>query len=279
MKILIYKFLFFFILFSNTSLGQSAKYKILTGTSMAVGIVGEDGFVGNNVGSYCLNGVDKYLKKGSAVLISGIENCKKSYSNDRTEFFEIIYSNKTYYIEKEKLLTEQSYYSQIENMSTELADSFRTNAQRLGQLLYYDDTKKLLRFLDGCKTKGLAVLDWSFYDESEYTEGTGVKIKVYNPTPKTIKYLWFTFAGFNPVGDKVVDRKRGANITMKGVGPIKADKSGIYEYSYVWFTDLVETARILSIKIQYMDGSFRTVTNPKEIILPKNLYDLISGDE
>jgi hypothetical protein len=274
-----YKLFFLFFMLPLASLCQSKADKVLTDTSMAVGLVGEDGFVGKSVGTYCLNGIDKYIKRGTAVLISGIENCKKSYSNDNSQFFEIIYNNQTYFIERDKLLTETSYYSKIENMSPELADSFRTNAQRLGQLLYEGNSKKVLRFLDGCKSKGLAILEWSFYDESEYTEGTSVSIKVYNPTQKTIKYLWFTFIGFNPVGDKVVDRRRGTNIAMKGVGPIKTDESGTYKYTYVWFTDLVETARITSIKIQYMDGSFKTVTNPKEIILPKELYDLLYDDE
>ena len=66
---------------------------------------------------------------------------------------------------------------------------------------------------------------------------------------------------------------------MKGVGPIKPEENGTYEYKYVWFTDLVETAKILSIKIQYMDGSFKTVVNPKEIMLTKNLLDILLGDE
>lgn len=274
-----YKFFLFLLLIPVTSFCQTTKDRVLNDTTMAVGIVGEDGYVGKNVESYCYTGIDKYLKRGSAVLISGINNCKKSYSTEYSQFYEIIYNNQTYFIEKEKLLTELSYYSQIQNMSSSLADSFRTNAQRLGELLYEGDTKKALRFLDGCKSKGLAVLDWSFYDESEYTEGTSVSIKVYNPTQKTIKYLWFTFIGYNPVGDKVVDRKRGLNITMKGVGPIKPDESGTYKYTYVWFTDLVETVKIISIKVQYMDGTFKTITNPKEITLPNKLYEMLFEDE
>jgi len=260
-------------------LAQKDSQKILTDTTLAAGVVGESGFVGKEVGTYCLNGIDKYLEKGTVVIISGIKNCKESYSAGRSKFYEILYNNTTYYISKENLLTVYDYYGQLENMESNRADSFRAHAQLVSELLYDDDSKKLLRFLSGCKSKGLAILDWSFYDESEYTEGTSVKINVYNPTAKTIKYIWFTFAGYNPVGDKVVDRRRGANITMKGVGPIKPEASGSYEYSYVWFTDMVETAKIITIKIQYMDGSFKTVANPKDIILPGKLYDLIKGDE
>lgn len=273
------KLLTLFLMLQITSYCQYKADKVLTDTSMAVGLVGEDGFVGKGVGTYCTNGIDKYIKGGTAVLISGIENCKRSYLNTTTGFFEIIYNNQTYFIEKDKLLTESSYYSQIENMSTGLADSFKANAQKIGQLLFENDKRKALNFIDGCKSKGLTILEWSYYDESEYTEGTSVKINIYNPTQKVIKYLWFTFIGFNPVGDKVVDMRRGLNITMKGVGPIKPGESGTYEYSYVWFTDIVETARIASIKVQFMDGTFKTVTNPKDIILPTSLYSILFEEE
>jgi len=271
--------LFLFFLIPIFSFGQTNKIEILTDTSIAVGIVIEDCYVGKSIDSYCFNNLDKHLKSGAVVLISGIKNCKKSYSNDNNKFFEIRNNNETYFIEEEKLLTDETYYSQIENMLPNVADSFRQYAQHLSTILYENDMNKALKFIDGCKVSGLAILDWSFYDESEYTDGTGVKIKVYNPTRKTIKYLWFTFVGFNPVGDKIIDRKRGSNITMKGVGPIKPNESGTYEYSYVWFTDLVETAKLIFVKIQYMDGSIKTITTPKKVMLSNDLYEILFVEE
>lgn len=271
------KILFIVLFLPVFSLAQDKKYEVLTDTSMVVGIIKEDEFVGRSIGSYCISGVDKYLKKGTIVLISGVEVCTNSYSNK--EYFEILYKNQTYYAERNKIITNETNFEQIASMYTSLADSFRIHAQDLAKILYRGDLRKALNFLAGCKTKGLAILDWSFYDESKYTEGTSVKIKVYNPTPKTIKYLWFTFIGYNAVDDKIVDRKRGANITMKGIGPINPDASGTYEYSYVWFTDLVESCKILSIKIQYMDGSYKIVSNPKGITLPQELYEILLDDE
>ncbi len=274
-----YKLLFLFIVAPILAQAQDIPDKILTDTSMAIGIISEDYFGGKSVDSYCITGTDKYISKNSIVLISGIKNCKRSYSSELTMFYEFVYKKQTYFIQKEKIITNESYYSQIERMSPGKADSFRNFAIDVSKLLYESNIKKGLKYLETCKSKGLAILEWSFYDESEYTDGTSVKIKVYNPTPKTIKYLWFTFIGFNPVGDKVTDYKRGTNITMKGVGPIKTEESGTYSYEYVWFTDLVETAKILSIKIQYMDGSFKTIANPKEIIISKDLYEAIFEDE
>jgi hypothetical protein len=103
---------------------------------------------------------------------------------------------------------------------------------------------------------------------------------VFNPTSKTIKYFWFTFIGYNPVGDPVVDfKRRTSSITVKAVGPIDPNKNGSYEFKYVWFTDLAETAKISSIKVQYMDGSFKTIFNLKPVMLDDKSYNWLNeGD-
>jgi hypothetical protein len=43
-------------------------------------------------------------------------------------------------------------------------------------------------------------------------------------------------------------------------GPIKPDENGSYNFKYTWFTDLVQRVKITQIKVQYMDGSFKTIT-------------------
>jgi hypothetical protein len=35
---------------------------------------------------------------------------------------------------------------------------------------------------------------------------------------------------------------------------------------YTWFTDLVQKVKITQIKVQYMDGSFKTINNPKVML-------------
>jgi hypothetical protein len=267
-------------LFPLFTIGQTKSTPILNSKSFAVGVVVDDCYIGQNVEGYCAKSGDKNLRKGTGVLIVGIQNCKPSYTSTTTQFYEILYNGKPYYIEKDKVVTDESYYSQIEKMSTSEANSFRNNAIQPSKLLYEQSRTKAFDFLNQCKTKGLTIIDWSFYDESEYTEGTSTKLEVYNPTSKTIKYLWFTFVAYNAVDDKIIDRKSGSsNVTAKAIGPIKPGESGSYEFSYVWFTDLVETAVISNIKVQYMDGTFKTITKPKEIILPKEYFDLIFEDK
>jgi hypothetical protein len=73
-------------------------------------------------------------------------------------------------------------------------------------------------------------LNWSFYDESEYTEGTGTRIEVYNPTNKSIKYLWFSFVGYNAVDDILVIVEQVQNYNIKRCRSIKPDENGSYEF-------------------------------------------------
>lgn len=260
------------------SYSQQQESSILSDTTLVVGIIKENTFIGNTITSYCSNGFDKQLDEGITVIISGIQICSKSYSDDRSEFYEILHDNKTYYVERDKIETDASFFGQIERMSKEKADKFKAHASYIEDILYKDKIKKALQFIDNCKVRGLAILDWSFYDESEYTEGTSIKFRVYNPTSKTIKYIWFTVIGYNPVGDKVTDIRKGSSITVKAVGPIKREESGLYEFDYVWLTDMVETMKVSTIKIQYMDNSIRTVTNVKEITLPNEMYRVLKDD-
>jgi hypothetical protein len=63
------------------------------------------------------------------------------------------------------------------------------------------------------------------------------------------------------------------------VGPIEPEASGSYDFDYVWHSDLVEEAKITSIKIQYMDGSVKTITSIGSVMLEKNLYDYIQDED
>lgn len=256
-------------------IGQNKNITLITDTSIIIGMINEDVNGGRLVSENCINGKEKQFTKGTVVLISGVKSCSNMLTKNKDNFYEIIYKRETYFIEKEKLETIHDPFPQIEKMSKAMADSFRNHAQNIANKLFDLEIKDALKFLDFCKTKGLTIIDWFIYDESEYTEGTSIKIKVYNPTQKIIKYLWFTFVGINAVDDKVTDRTRGKNITMKGIGPINPEENGTYDYKYVWFTDIVESAKIISIKIQYMDGSIKVITNPKEITLSKENKELL----
>src|ERR1035437_2901543 len=175
----------------------------ITDTSMVVGVVKEDCL--GKILDYCSVSTDKEFKKGTTVIVCGIQECKKNYSNviiinkDVVQYYEICRNKQTYYIERDKLATMPNVYEEIALLSSDHADTFKKNAQNTAELIYKSELRKALNFLSACKPKGLVITKWSLYDVSEYTEGTGLRISVYNPTQKTIKYLWITVTGFNPV--------------------------------------------------------------------------------
>lgn len=113
---------------------------------------------------------------------------------------------------------------------------------------------------DKTKKYGIGIVGAYIYDMSEYTEGTGFRVKYYNPTNKTIKYISSTLVGYNPVKDPVKDnRKKKTQITVKGVGPIGPENTAEFDFEYTWFTDLVKTFKIISIKVDYTDGTSKVV--------------------
>jgi hypothetical protein len=257
----------------------------LTDTTIVTASVKENCYVGRSLDEYCIKKGDQPIEAGSVVIICGVKRCEYELAKTFTDFVEVIFNRDTYFIEPEKLHIANNFtFDDFLALSYEQALAFKNFAQSTSELVYLeqlkDEWKKVIKFLENCKPAGLTILDYSVVDESEYTEGTGVTVKVYNPTIKTVKYLWFTFTGLNPVGDEVWDRKRkSSKITVRAVGPIKPDASGTYNFSYVWFTDLVETVKISSIKVQYMDGSFKTITNAKSITLDSKSYDLLLQHE
>jgi hypothetical protein len=273
------KLILIFILASLYGYSQKETNQVLKDSTFAVGVVLEDTFVGTSIETYCTSSYEKEIFRGSKIIISDAQECKQSYSDETKKFYEIIYNNKTYFIEKEKVITEESYFSQLIQMNYEVKEKFKEYSKKVATIIYNDDLKNTINFIDKCALKGLVVTDWSFLDESEYTEGTSVKITVLNPTKKTVKYLWFTFVGYNAVDDIIVDRLKGTSkITVKGIGPIKPNESVNYEYEYVWHTDLVETAKISQIKVQYMDGTIKTILNPKEITIDKHFREILNEE-
>jgi len=115
---------------------------------------------------------------------------------------------------------------------------------------------------------GLAIFDYEAFDNSEFTEGTGFRVNVFNPTKKTIKYININFIGINPVNDKVINKyKNSYTNNVRAVGPLKSMESGYYEWDYVWFTDIVETIKITSINVQFMDGTIKSITDINKIVI------------
>jgi hypothetical protein len=235
---------------------------------MVVGVIREDCFADTLENIHCISESNKKLKKGEIILIGGVGECTNQITSYRIPYYEILFNNKIWYLDTAKVITDNSYFDKLEDMTSESAERFKNKALYYSKAIQANEIRKATIFFEACKKQGLMISDWSFYDESEYSEGTSVKISIANPTNKVIKYVWFTLVGYNAVKDAIVDtRRHTSNIVMKAIGPIEPDKAGEYTFEYVWFTDLVQSMKISQVKVQYMDGTFKSILNPKSIML------------
>ncbi len=252
---------FLLMLIPTLMFGQSIKPKV-SSTTVVIGKVEKNCMAV----SHKTEMDNVILKHGSVVLVCGAEK----YMNKSC--FDIYYMGKQYYVDKDLLSINGSItYEDIEAMTEDDKKKFCDNAKDI-------EYGKVQNFVKRCTPVGLMIYKWSYYDESEYTEGTSANISVYNLNPKTIKYIWFNFIGYNPVGDKIIDPKtRSSIIPVRAIGPIETGKKGEYEFNYVWFTDMVETAKISSIKVLYMDGSQKIITNPDAITLSDENREMLEN--
>jgi len=143
-----------------------------------------------------------------------------------------------------------------------------------------NEKKEFQSYFKQQQAVGIILLDYSVEDVSEVTDGVTAKFEVFNPTNKTIKYVTFYASGINPVGDVVYNVRQHSNISeFRGVGPIKPNESAYYEWEYAWFTDVIESLKIKKVKIQYMDGSIKNLTNVNSLTLPSKFEFQLSQFE
>ena len=244
---------------------------------IALGLLKNDMHLGENIDTY--NCGLKYLneiKQGEVLVITGIKECVSEKDNQSAKFYEVKFNEKYLFIEVDFLICEKDYYQIINSFTEQERNIFRDNSSKVADIQKLDKLKKFDEFIKYSTQQGLIVKKWKIIDESEYTDGTSVEIEFINPTKKTIKYIWTTFVGYNAVEDPVIDRMKGVkNITVKSIGPIKPDSSSLYTFEYVWYTDIVETAKITNIKIQYMDGTFKTINVPDKVIMSDSLLKIL----
>lgn len=155
------------------------------------------------------------------------------------------------------------------------------NDKSIQDSIFVNKGSAIYRKLDECKLP--------FFETKKYGLGfvksnatgdkysTGAEFDVYNPSKKTIKYIWLTIAGENPVGD-LVKTNEGFYKTLKAVGPVRPHDVVTISFDYIWPTDIVEKLRISTIKIQYMDGTIKSTKYNSNMYIGEKAYlDLISA--
>jgi hypothetical protein len=222
-----------------------------------------------------------YINKNERVFIYGVYKCVRPGTFKTVLYYKVCYGSELYLIEEDDVVSQ--YPNDIEiikELSNIDAEKLMSRSQIYAQNIQTREIERKQKLDDSIATKAEAILksfsnkpiaicSYGIEDESEYTDGTKFEISVYNPTKKTIKYLWVTFIGINAVGDKVSDNLTGkTNITLKGVGPMESGQNSRLQLNYAWHTDLVDDVKIVSVKVQYMDNTIKIITNPKSIEMP-----------
>lgn len=177
-----------------------------------------------------------------------------------------------FYIDAEDASISDDGLERLENMTEEDLATLRAMSKRSLPALKSTlvDMKNNADFRARTEKIGFILIKSEIFDVSEHTDGTGYSVIFANMSKKAIKYISFNVVGINSVGDPVKS-PRGTTVTLKGVGPIEPYRYGSYSWEYVWFTDLVQTHKLKSIAIQYMDGSKKTLTDIKSIQAPPHI--------
>ena len=217
--------------------------------------------------SYYLNSYRDLLNKNSNILIADTKTIKGK------DYYVATCWGKCFFIPVGSVSfkpEEQAKLDSLMRCSQEIRDNF-VEATKCMEIYrngkYFQETMKEM---DSFEKYGLSIVNWKVYDESEYTDGTGLNFTFYNPSKSTIKYITITFLGYNAVDDPV-----GRTMTRKCIGPIESKQLGEYNFEYVWFTDIVEYAKIKSIRVDYKNGTSKTITNINKIEWSDELYDLV----
>lgn len=268
------KTLFLLIVLLNSFNNYSQNDSI----GLIIGFNTESTFIYENITEYCSETSSKFISP-SALVVCGIKECERYGSENK--YFEIMYRGKNYFIPWRyvKFKDESiNYYQTIQNLSDSAYINYRQYANYIGLTYHSDRINDIIKKMDANKSKGLTILSWSPFDMSEYTDGTGVKFEVYNPTKKTIKYIRFTVRGYNPVDDPITAKNGQYSISLKGVGPIAPEENATYSWDYVWFSGAFDYAKITLITLTYMDGTTKTIENPRSIMLSDDDYTYFDID-
>lgn len=92
--------------------------------------------------------------------------------------------------------------------------------------------------------------------------GIDIFIKYENTSNKTFKYVNFTLAAYNAVGDLAPSRiSNSALATLEDVGPLMPGNHTQGTWENVWYNGTISCFEVSSLEVTYMDGSSIKLSN------------------
>ena len=217
-------------------------------------------------------GMDKTkIPQGSTVILVDTYTCKLPPTNVKFEFVQVAYGGDIYYMNKLSAGITDNDMQKVNTLTESEKEQLKKDALTKSMMLKLDGVEKVLNDVKRTSVFGISLMKSSVYDESEVTEGTGIEMQYLNSTKKRIKYVTAVVVGYNGVDDPVkASFTRKYEVVLKGVGPIEPDETATYKKEYAWHTDVVEYIKIKSIKVDYMDGTSKTITKPESARLKES---------
>lgn len=91
--------------------------------------------------------------------------------------------------------------------------------------------------------------------------GVDLNVSIENTGDKTIKYITFIGYPINAVNDRCAcEIRKYSTASPRGVGPILSGETASYSFENLWYNSTIVKYVPVSIKIQYMDNSFKSVS-------------------
>lgn len=244
-----------------------------------LGLIRERTDSAEQVSDFCDLNSSSQLPGGSMVVVVRKIPCVSRYgATFSKEFLEVIFGGKTRLVPVEAVFLSDESIKHFAALTSSQIEASMDDWRLTSLLARRVEIEQAMKALDATSKHGVALLKASIFDVSEYTEGTGFEASVYNSTKKTIKYVTFMVVGLNAVGDPVrgLSSRSGTAMVLRGIGPIAPGESGTYSKDYMWLTDVVESFRISSIKLEYADGSSKVVSDVKRIRISPQDYETLT---
>lgn len=249
---------------------------------MIVAVIKPGTHVHKSLGANCGDLLSEgYKLSNQMVIYVRSFKCTTTYGNHVHDMAEVYYRGSRYLIRREGLILDNNSTARNDALTDAQVQLLRGEFENDSHILWTSLAEDALKAIARTKAHGIAVLNRRVYDESDYTNGTGFRVKVLNTSQKTIKYVAFSIVGYNAVGDPVRDGlKRSTGQTMRGIGPIKPNESASYSFEYIWHTDVVEYVRLTKLKVDYMDGTSNVVAFPeKTVVLDDSVERFLDATE
>ncbi|SUV48495.1 Uncharacterised protein [Bergeyella zoohelcum] len=207
--------------------------------------------------------VNDVYKCGDKIVFKGYHTGGEYFSE---------YDAETFLLYKDTEKIELNQFIDNVNIAKEKTDLREYSKQKSIVNLKYLFLKEFEK-LDSYKKYGVAIMRAVPTDNYSMT---GAEFKIMNVSKKTIKYITFNFYGLNPVKDKVLYKAGAYNASRKGIGPVEQYDTGSWEFDNVWLTDVVNTLKLFSVNIIYMDGTSKAVKITDDVWLDDDIIDNIN---